>query len=376
MEMEIGSGVLHPRPSAIAASMYTLRDLDVDAILMHGPPGCNFRTSRILEEDGVRVFTTSMTEYDFIFGGRERLVEILKYIDREFSFRRIGVVGTCASMIIGEDMEAAIEDARLDMDVILVETHGGYAENTKGAIKALEAAERKGLISKAEFLRQEKILLAATRIEEDQGMASAPYIAPLRGDDKFEVAETIIREVKARGKLTIILNAKKELAYIFSDMLLALTATLKPEKFEILNIANLDPDVGLPRIRGYAKNILKAFSIAGIEIDHLSGGLDEYAISGAVAYDLVKEMGYDNGVVVVLGNPNAVKPIESAFTIAVTNGPREVVPLKRLGYDRVVVELDAHSLVVGVSEIVRSEFGDVIRRVGVADAERSCQSRD
>ena len=143
-----GSGceVLHPRPSAIAASMYTLRDLDVDAILLHGPAGCNFRTSRILEEDGVRVFTTSMTEYDFIFGGRDRLLRVLKRIDEEFSFRLIGVVGTCASMIIGEDMEAAIADAGLDMDVIVVETHGGYAENTTGAIKALEAARRKGLI--------------------------------------------------------------------------------------------------------------------------------------------------------------------------------------------------------------------------------------
>jgi len=361
-----GSGceVLHPRPSAIAASMYTLRDLGVDAILLHGPAGCNFRTSRILEEDGVRVFTTSMTEYDFIFGGRDRLLRVLKRIDEEFSFRLIGVVGTCASMIIGEDMEAAIADAGLDMDVIVVETHGGYAENTTGAIKALEAARRKGLISEKEFLRQKKILLAATRVEEDKGMASVEYITPSRGDDKLEAARRIISEARSRGRLTLILNAKKELAYIFSDMLLALHEALGGEDVTVTTVANLDPGLGLPRIRGYARKILEELSMNGVRIDHLSGGLDEYALSGEAAYRWVRDEVDDPGVVVVLGNPNPVTPLpDAALNIAVTNGPREVMPLKKMGYDPVVVELDAHSLVVGVSGIVRSEFGEIIRRV-------------
>jgi len=358
--------VLHPRPSAIAAAMYTLRDLDVDAILAHGPTGCNFRTSRILEEDGVKVFTTSMTEYDFIFGGRDRLIKVLRRIDHEFDFSLIGVVGTCASMIIGEDMEGAIEDAGLDMDVILVETHGGYTENTKGAIQTLEAAGRKGLITESELLRQEKILNAATKVEEERGMASSEYIMPLRGDDKFKVAEQIIEEARKAGRLTIILNAKKELAYIFSDILRALNSAFMDEQVEVFNIANLDPDIGLPRIRAYAKNIVEELSTDGITIDHLTGGLDEYAISGDRAHQLAKKIAPE--VVVVLGNPNPVMPHDTATSIAVTNGPREVMPLRRMGYDHVVVELDAHSLVVGVSGIVCSEFGDVIRRV-VADAE-------
>ena len=32
--------IIQPRPSAIVAALYTLRDLDVDVAVLHGPPGC------------------------------------------------------------------------------------------------------------------------------------------------------------------------------------------------------------------------------------------------------------------------------------------------------------------------------------------------
>ena len=51
---------MHPRPSPIAASLYTLRDMNADVIILHGPHGCCFRTGRLLENDGVRVVTTAM----------------------------------------------------------------------------------------------------------------------------------------------------------------------------------------------------------------------------------------------------------------------------------------------------------------------------
>ena len=46
--------MIHPRPSPIAAALYTLRDLEVDVIIMHGPAGCCFRTGRLLEDEGIR----------------------------------------------------------------------------------------------------------------------------------------------------------------------------------------------------------------------------------------------------------------------------------------------------------------------------------
>lgn len=69
--------VLHPRLSAIVAALYTLRDLDVDVAIMHGPAGCSFKHSRLLEEDGILVLTSAMNESNFVFGGHDSLARVL-----------------------------------------------------------------------------------------------------------------------------------------------------------------------------------------------------------------------------------------------------------------------------------------------------------
>ena len=67
-------------------------------------------------------------------------------------------------------------------------------------------------------------------------------------------------------------------------------------------------------------------------------------------------------MIVVFGVPHAF-PIEEfdAESVAVTDGPRLVEPLKDLGYTHVVAELDAHSKTLGTDEIVFSDFGGMIR---------------
>ena len=66
--------------------------------------------------------------------------------------------------------------------------------------------------------------------------------------------------------------------------------------------------------------------------------------------------------IVVFGVPHAF-PIEEfdVESVAVTDGPRLVEPLKELGYTHVVAELDAHSKTLGTDEIVFSDFGGMIR---------------
>ncbi|MDY6958678.1 MAG: Ni-sirohydrochlorin a,c-diamide reductive cyclase catalytic subunit [Halobacteriota archaeon] len=352
--------IMHPRPSPIAAAMYTLRDLGADAIILHGPPGCNFRTGRILEDDGVRVFTTGMLEYDFIFGGKEKLLYLLRRLDEKFSFKLIGIVGTCASMIIGDDIESIVKSGGFKTDVLLVETHGGFADNTIGAIQTLQAAVKNNLITEEELTRQEKMLKRATEIEKSTGMASIEYITPSKGDDKIKVARKILDLLKeSDSELLVIMNAKKELAYIFSDILSAINEIGKSYDSNIINIANLDPNIGLPRIRRYAENILNDLGEKEIKIDHIIGGLDEYSMAGDVACRLIKEeyAGVKNSI--VIGTPHGVHLEEKR--IAVTNGPREVEPLRNMGYEDVIVELDAHSLVVGVNKIVPSDFGSILR---------------
>ena len=349
---------MHPRPSPIAASLYTLRDMNVDVIVMHGPNGCCFRTGRLLESDGVRVLTTAMAENDFILGAGDKLEETLIKAYDMFEPKLMGVVGTCASMIIGEDLKEAIANADLPCTVIPVESHGGSGEgdNTVGAIMVLDAAVECGVIPREEADRQIEMLEKATEIEKTRGMAQGKYIKPNFGDSKEIVAKKIVQFLKDGKKVAFVLNAKKETAYLFADIINFDYAKINPENRPIV-VANLDESIGLERIRGHAVNIKNELPM---DIDCITGGLDEYPITANKAYEYLKDKDFD--LVVVFGVPHAF-PVEKvgAESVAVTDGPRLVEPLRELGYDNVVAELDAHSKTLGTDKIVDSDFGLMIR---------------
>ena len=86
------SRIYHPRPNPIVAAMYTLRDLDADVIIVHGPAGCGFMASRMLEEAGVRVLSTAMDENDLIFGAGQALQDTVTKAVELFQPRLVGVV--------------------------------------------------------------------------------------------------------------------------------------------------------------------------------------------------------------------------------------------------------------------------------------------
>jgi hypothetical protein len=46
---------------------------------------------------------------------------------------------------------------------------------------------------------------------------------------------------------------------------------------------------------------------------------------------------------------------------SVTNGPRQVEPLRLAGHDHVMVEVDLHPKTLGVKGMVESEFGVTLR---------------
>lgn len=354
---------MHPRPSPIAASLYTLRDMNADVIILHGPHGCCFRTGRLLENDGVRVVTTAMSENDFIFGASDKLEETLKKVESMFSPKLVGIVGTCASMIIGEDLKEAVQNANIDATVVAVESHGGLSEgdNTEGAIAVLEAASKDGVIPVEECERQSKMLKLATELEKTRGMAQGGYIAPSYGDDKRKVAEILVKRIKSGERTAIILNAKKETSYLFADILKIPFDRLNKENKPLV-IANLDENIGLPRIRQHATNIKEELQKTGLNIDIITGGLDEYPVTGEKAAKFLDDKNID--FVIVAGVPHAV-PVETinADTLAITDGPRLVEPLKNIGYTYVITELDAHAKTLGTDKIVPSDFGEVLREI-------------
>jgi putative methanogenesis marker 13 metalloprotein len=359
--------IMHPRPSAIVAALYTLRDLDADVAILHGPPGCSFKHARLLEEDSLRVVTTAMDETDFVFGGRELLSSLLEKVIDLWHPKRIGIVGTCTSMIIGEDLKQAVEDVDTDIPVIAVEVHAGYHENTHGVIMTLEAARDVGIIDDAELERQTGLLQEATRLEQEHGAASKEYLEPSRGDLKYKVAERIMGLLEDGKNCVNILNAKKETAYMFADVLLAVSECAEQigSESEIVNIANLDTGIGLPRIRRYAVDILRDLRERGVRIHETIGGLDEYPVAGTVAGKIISEKYQNFDFAVISGVPHAV-PMESLSgmeVISITNGPRQVLPLREMGHDAVVVEIDLHPKTLGVSHIVESELGATLREM-------------
>ncbi|MGZ4891760.1 MAG: Ni-sirohydrochlorin a,c-diamide reductive cyclase catalytic subunit [Halobacteriota archaeon] len=367
--------IIHPRPSSIVAALYTLRDLETDVVIIHGPSGCCFKHSRLLEEDGIRVVTTAMDETNFVFGGDQALTKVIRRAVELFNPSLLGVIGSCASMIIGENIHQAVLDANPPCPVIEVEIHAGYRDNTYGAIATLKAAADAGVLDPSEYWRQKELLIKATDLEKIAGVASKEYIAPSRGDLKYITAKKLLELLERNKKGVVVLNAKKETAYQFADILIALSAVAGELGNEYLKtFANLDAGVGLPRLRKHAENILNDLKESGVSINHITGGLDEYPITGVNAGALIESNYNDYDFVVLLGVPHAVpmKNVSQKTIFSVTNGPRQVLPLKQLGHTHVTVEIDLHPKTLGVSHVVPSELGDTLRAVFQENHQKTC----
>jgi putative methanogenesis marker 13 metalloprotein len=352
--------VLHPRPNPIIAAMYTLRDLDADVILMHGPAGCGFMAARRLEEAGVRVMTTGMQENDLIFGAEEKLIRILKNVDERFHPRLIGVVGTCASMIIGENLDGAVKKAGVRAVVLPIDVHGCSGPNTSGAIRTLEVAAERGVISAEERDRQKSMLTRATAIEKERGLTSREYLEPHPGATKLAVGLEIVKVLRRGGKVAVALNAKKETAYGFADTMRAVQFARDRVGGEVVHIGNLDPNIGLPRIRRYASNILRDLREGGVYAPVMTGGLDEYPVAGEKASLALEESRAD--LRIVAGLPHAVPGIREE-DILVTDQPRELRNYIDQGFRLSVGEVNTHADVMSTDKVLYSELGNTIREI-------------
>ncbi|MDR3282904.1 MAG: Ni-sirohydrochlorin a,c-diamide reductive cyclase catalytic subunit [Candidatus Methanoplasma sp.] len=354
------SAVIHPRPNPIVAALYTLRDMDVEVSVIHGPPGCGFMAARMLELAGMRVVTSGMSEKDLVFGGMKPLVETLKTVKERFNPKTVAVVGTCSSMIIGDDVPAAIRAADIGCNVFHVDCHACMGDNTRGAVKALEAGRDAGIISSEEAHRQKQLLQAATKMERAVGLTSREYLPPAQGPTKLAVCMRIARCLREGKKVAVVMLAKKELAYRFADVLLAVDEARRELGGSTFMVANLDPERGLPRIRGYAKEISEDLVDRGFRIDKVVGGLDEYAVIGEEMRVAVEGFGPD--LLILAGIPHAY-PGMSREDILITDQPRQLSNYLSSGYSHAVGEISSHSMVMNVHKIVSTETGDTLREI-------------
>lgn len=117
--------------SCALGQLSAIRDI---AIIHHGPSGCSAASADTYYLDKVmakkRGITnntvyvgTDMDEKDTIFGSSESLRRIILEVNRRYSPKAIFVTSSCATGIIGEDIDSVIDDVKEEVEVPVVAVH-------------------------------------------------------------------------------------------------------------------------------------------------------------------------------------------------------------------------------------------------------------
>lgn len=117
--------------SCALGQLSAIRDV---AIIHHGPAGCSVASAGayyldkvMAKKRGVTNNTvyvgTDMNEKDTIFGSADALRRILLEVNKRYSPKAIFVTSSCATGIIGEDIDSVVDDVRDEIDVPIVAVH-------------------------------------------------------------------------------------------------------------------------------------------------------------------------------------------------------------------------------------------------------------
>ncbi len=117
------------------------------AILVHGPKGCVYHINYILGMRGDQpseIYSTCLDEHDVIFGAEQKLKEAIEDLDQMLRPELVFVLSCCASDIIGEDANSAIQDTKTHSRVIAISAGGfegdfreGYSDTLRQLVKEL-----------------------------------------------------------------------------------------------------------------------------------------------------------------------------------------------------------------------------------------------
>ncbi len=117
--------------SCALGQLSAIRDV---AVIHHGPAGCSVASAGayyldkvMAKKRGVTTGTvyvgTDMNERDTIFGSAERLREIILEVNKRYSPKAIFVTSSCATGIIGEDIDSVVDDVKEEVKVPIVAVH-------------------------------------------------------------------------------------------------------------------------------------------------------------------------------------------------------------------------------------------------------------
>ena len=113
------------------SQLASIRDV---AVIHHGPAGCsvssaaNYYLDKVMaKKRGVTTSTvyvgTDMNEKDTIFGSTNDLKKIILEVNRRYSPKAIFVSSSCATGIIGEDIDSVVDEVKEEINVPVVAVH-------------------------------------------------------------------------------------------------------------------------------------------------------------------------------------------------------------------------------------------------------------
>ncbi|MDD5659223.1 MAG: nitrogenase component 1 [Actinomycetota bacterium] len=124
------------------AGAFSLTTQIADGIsIMHAPPGCGYISScgysnaALIEKIydtlnypslNTRLMLTNIREEDVIFGGKEILQDCIKRAVSVYGWKNIFIITSCASAIIGDNIENAVSELKLNdnIDITVIDTQG------------------------------------------------------------------------------------------------------------------------------------------------------------------------------------------------------------------------------------------------------------
>ncbi|MDR1939558.1 MAG: nitrogen fixation protein NifE [Clostridiales bacterium] len=117
-------------------SVMALLSVDDAAFVVHSPLGCAgccsmandwFRVGQLHRGNyglrNARIIVTNLDEKDVILGGEEKLKKAVRTACERYAPKLIFIFTSCASAIIGDDIEAAVSELQRETDSVIVPLH-------------------------------------------------------------------------------------------------------------------------------------------------------------------------------------------------------------------------------------------------------------
>ncbi len=121
----------HTRPCKFWTALKVLSGIKNAIVIAHGPRGCAYGVKRTYKLTNCRnsgtpyepVVCTSMDEKQIIYGGEKELKGAILEVDKKYHPDLIIIGTSCASGIIGDNVDAVVEKMRCEVDAEIMPIH-------------------------------------------------------------------------------------------------------------------------------------------------------------------------------------------------------------------------------------------------------------